>query len=237
MKKNKFSSIVVAIVISIAFQLWFGCSSSYKPGRTYLISGQYEEENFGLYSYILFSQKPDKEDSARYAELISGYLNKIPELNQLVNYLNDSSINVVYFPVLEDPLSQLDSLNFTEQIDWLMSNYDYARASAYLNKFEDDLFEGPYIVSYYKPLSIVDTVLTEKYLLQDFSQVHHKVISLWMDAFIRQSSQTEYWNEAHLRTFSNTLRNTIAIAAEGLQEVGKSFRWWEESLKGWIVLK
>ncbi|HDR52605.1 MAG TPA: hypothetical protein ENN90_13470 [Mariniphaga anaerophila] len=185
----------------------------------------------------MFSQKPEKEDSVKYAELIKGYLNKIPELKQLSNYLPDSSINMVWFPVLQNPDYNFNSWSQKEQIDWMIANYDYARASSFLNKFEDNLFKGPYIVSYHKPLSQVSSVITEKYLLQNFSQVHPKAVSLWVDEFLKQSSQTEYWNEEHLRSFSNALRNAIAIASEGLQEVGNSFSWWQESLKGWIVLK
>jgi hypothetical protein len=237
MEKNKFNISLSVILVLTGFQIWFGCSAPYKPAREFLTSNQAEGENFGLYSYILFSQKPDKEDSVKYAEMISGYLNKIPELEQLSNYLPDSSINVVYFPVMEEPGYYFNNLSLKEQIDWVIANYDYARASVLLNKFEDDLLDGPYIVSYHNPLSQVSNVITEKYLLQDFSQVHPKAVSLWVDEFLKQSSQTEYWNGEHLRTFSNTLRNAIAIAAEGLQEVGNSFSWWQKSLKSWIVLK
>ena len=73
--------------------------------------------------------------------------------------------------------------------------------------------------------------------MQDFSKVHNKVVSLWMDEFLEQSSLVEFWNNEELKNFSNDLRNAIAIGAEGLTEIKKSFLWWEETLQGWIVFR
>lgn len=249
MKKIRLVRLVITLtIISITLQY---CASKkersvrdespavddkYAPARNYLEKGADEEEGFGLYSYILFSQRPDKDDSIKYAELINTYINKIPVLNELIEYIDDSSINVVYYPTIEAPEFILDTLSREQSIDWLIENYDYARALAYLKKIDADLREGPYIISYKIPLSKAG-VVKENYLLQDFSKVHYKVVSLWVDEFLKQSSQIEYWNEEQLNDFGNDLRNAIAHGAEGLIEIKKSFGWWEESLQGWIVFR
>ena len=248
MKKNRLIIIIVIVILIVfAFLLIIPMGSEvrevspemaekYIPAKNYLEKGQDEKDGYGLYSYILFSYRPEKDDSIKYAELIKTYINKIPKLNELTIYLNDSSINVVYCPVVEDPELYFDTLSIEQSIGWLIDNYDYARASLYLNKIDVDLSEGPYIVSYNVPIS-KSGVIHDKYLLQDFSKVHYKVVSLWVDEFLKQSSQIEYWNEEKLNNFGNDLRNAIAYGAEGLIEVKKSLGWWEESLKGWIVFR
>lgn len=249
MQKSRFILIIITLAI-IAVTLQY-CGSrkeqsvrdtssemvdKYMPARNYLEKGNDEEEGFGLYSYILFTQRPEKDDSVKYAELIKTYMNKIPELSDLTEYLEDSSINVVYYPTISDPENYLDTLTIDESIKWLINNYDYARAIVYLRKIDADINKGPYIISYKVPLS-KSGVVKENFLLQDFSNVHYKVVSLWVDEFLEQSSQVEYWNEEQLKNFSNDLRNAIAIGAEGLIEIKKSFGWWEENLQGWIVFR
>ncbi len=208
----------------------------YKPARNFLTRDIEEKEDYGLYSYILFTQKPEKEDSLKYTEIIKSYLDKIPELEDLSVFLDDSSINVVYYPTVEDPRDILNTQSTEECINWLLENYDYARASYLLGKIDADLNMGPYIVSYKFALSN-SGIINEYYLLQDFSKVHYKVVSLWMDEFLEQSSLVEFWNNEELKNFSNDLRNAIAIGAEGLTEIKKSFLWWEETLQGWIVFR
>lgn len=250
MKRNRLIIIIIIVLltlIGLAFLLILpyskqardvspAISDKYMPARNYLEKGNDEKDGYGLYSYILFSQRPERDDSIKYAELIKTYINKIPELNELAIYLDDSSINVVYCPVIEDPELYFDSLTIEQSIGWIIDNYDYARASLYLNKIDADFNKGPYIISYKVPLSKTG-IIKEKYLLQDFSNVHYKVVSLWVDEFIKQSSQVEFWNEEQLNNFSNDLRNAIAFGAEGLIEIKKSLGWWEESLKGWIVFR
>ncbi|MEN8123307.1 MAG: hypothetical protein ABFS35_23420 [Bacteroidota bacterium] len=233
MKRNKILAFVTLFMVTIGFQFWVGCSAYYQPGRNYLVSGEYEQEGFGLYSYILFTENPDKNDSLKYAALLSAYLNKIPEVNQLLKYVSSDSINNVYLPVMEDPY-YINGLNDSEQIDTLIEIYDYARAQAYLNKFEEDLTYGPYIISYNIPLSQAGNIKS-KYLLQDLSSVHPEVVTLWVDEFLKQSSQEAYWDEEYLRNFSNDLRNAIAIAADGLKSTVESLKWWEENLPAWIT--
>lgn len=249
MKRNKFFLALFIFFLFVGFQLFSGCfhflafigfplevGAGPVDARSYLIANEIEKDSYGLFSYILFSQKPEKKDSIKYSELINIYLKKIPELKYIDDYENDSNINIIYFPVIKSPIHYLRNYSDDQKIEWLIENHDYGRSSVYLNKFEFDLSKGPYIISFNRPLSKVD-LIREKYLLQDFSNVHPKVVSLWVDEFLKQSSETIYWNEEHLKNFSNDLRNAIAFSAEGLQEVGESLQWWEDRLKGWITLR
>jgi hypothetical protein len=235
MKRNKAYRLVNFLLVFLVLKFWLGCGAAYQPARNYLISGENEEEGFGLYSYILFTEYPDKNDSLKYAALLSAYLKKIQEVNQLLEYVSPDRMNSIYLPVMEDPY-YLNGLNDLQQIDTLIKIYDYARAQAYLNKFEEDLTDGPYIISYNLPLSQAGNI-SSKYLLQDLSKVHPEVVSLWVDEFLKQSAKEAYWDEEHLKNFSNDLRNAIAIAADGLMATVESLNWWEDKLPGWITFK
>lgn len=232
MKKASIILLIVAAVIALN-----RCSAPrYQTGRTYLAHQYAEQPNYGLYSYFLFSERPESHQKEKYIAFIESYLNSIEKIETREEYTGRDSLNICYIPInfeLNDSIKQLD---IKQKSEWILENYDFARAKFFLNKMDQDLLKGPYIISYNNPLSRV-SVIDGKYLLQDLSNVHHRVIPLWIDEFLRQSSKAEYWDEEHLQNFTNDLRNSIAIAADGLIEIEKSLEWWEKSFNSWIALK
>lgn len=211
-------------------------SSKFKYGRSFLSIGKKESKDYGIYSYILFSERPDSLNYPIYFNLIEAYLNKVEVVEDLEVYTQKSDVNIVYFFVKGSTLS-MEMSDRTEQIDWLINNYDYARARVYLSKFpKEDLDKGPYIISCRESLSDCKP-LKENYLLQDLSHVHPRVVSLWVSEFLKQSSDLEYWDDTSIDNFSNEIRNAIAIGADGLQIVTASMDWWRTNLTAWIVLK
>lgn len=234
MKKNKilFFSILIILIV-----LLNECAAPrYQAGRNYLIKGTEEKTGYGLYSYILFSKNPDEHSQSKYLALMVAYLNNVSEIDGLESYISRDSLNIVYIPLVASPTDDFKHFDNKQKAMWLINNYDYARARYYLNKFERELIEGPYIVSYKIPI-VQASMITNEYLIQDLSYVHHRVVSLWMDEYLKQSSKTEYWDREYLMNFVNDLRNSIAIAADGLEDVSESLNWWKESLKDWIALK
>lgn len=211
-------------------------SFKYEVGYQFLTKGKQEEADYGLYSYLLFSQVPDENDKEKYLKIVETFLSKIPSIENFTGLISKDSLNISYIPVTKKPSDSFASLSIPEKSEWVVNNYDYGRAKVYLGKSKDRgvLNKGPYIISYTKPFSKLRALPQGKYLLQDFSKVHPKVVKLWVDTFISQSSQLEFWNEAKIKTFTNKLRNTIAVAAEGLEEVTESLDWWKDKLKSWI---
>jgi len=211
-------------------------SFKYEVGYQFLVKNAQEESNYGLYSYLLFSQIPDDSDKEKYLKIIETFLSKIPSIENFTGLISKDSLNISYIPVIKKPNDSFSNLSIPEKSEWVLNNYDYGKAKVYLGKSKDRgiLNKGPYIISYTKPFSKLRALPQGKYLLQDFSKVHPKVVTLWVDAFISQSSQLEFWNEAKIKTFTNKLRNTIAVAAEGLEEVTESLDWWKDKLKSWI---
>ncbi|MDA3953797.1 MAG: hypothetical protein PF485_09125 [Bacteroidales bacterium] len=230
---KKVNVVLLLKIVTIAFNR---CSMPrYQAGRAYLAHSFNEQTNYGLYSYFLFSKRPESHQKERYIIFIESYLNSMEKIEDHEEYIGRDSLNICYMPInfeLSDSIKQLD---IKQKSEWILKNYDYARAKFFLNKIDQELLTGPYIISYKRPLSLVSAI-DGKYLLQDLSNVHLRVVPLWIDEFLKQSSKAKYWDEEHLKNLTNDLRNTIAIAADGLQDVSESLQWWQESLNSWIAL-
>lgn len=206
-------------------------------GRAFLARGKKEKKDYGIYSYILFPQRPDSANHQAYFNIIQSYLNKVEDIEDIDMFYQSNNLNIVYFPI-KNPIEDLQSIiGQKEKTEWLIKNYDYARAKFFISKFpKENLNKGPYIVSCRESLSDCKP-LRKNYLLQDLSHVHQKVVSLWVSEFLKQSSDLEYWDDTSIDNFSNEIRNAIAIGADGLQVVTASMDWWRTNLTAWIVLK
>jgi hypothetical protein len=227
MLRNK---LIFRIILISAILIFNKCGSlKYQAGREYLVNGADEQKKYGLYSYFLFSKRPDEHQKIRYIAVIESYLNSIEKIEKHEENYKKSELNICYIPVETMPDISFENLNIKEKSVWILDNYDYARARYFLNKIDPELLKGPYIISYEKPLSKV-TKLKTKFLFQNMSNVEPELISLWIDEFLKQSSKVKYWDEKHLNNFTNDLRNLIAIAAEGLDKISKSLKWWEETI-------
>lgn len=211
--------------------------STFFSGRSFLSKGNKEKKNYGIYSYILFPQRPDSSNYQVYSQVIRAYLNKVENVDDIERYVQRIKVNIVYFPV-KGPIEELQHIKGEEErTNWLINNYDYARAKFFISKIQkENLYKGPYIVSCKESLSDCKP-LKKDYLLQDLSHVHQKVVSLWVSEFLKQSSDLNYWDDTSVDNFTNEIRNAIAIGADGLQIVNASMDWWLTNLTDWIELK
>jgi len=149
--------------------------------RDYLLRGENENPNYGLFSYILFSRKPATEkETNRYIALHAAYrsLHGVEEYEKMVadSLLNIKNINITYW------LVNIDSYNSQEMKDSLKSldatdkfyvdNYDYFRADLILNEIRGIKNPGPFIVSYHYPLTkLPEEFEKDELLLIDLSRV------------------------------------------------------------------
>lgn len=194
-----------------------------ETGKSFLVRGENETKGYGLYSYLLLGSPPNDTELERYRELIETYLKIIPDILQLEKYIPINELNVDYLPVESKPTSEIS-------VNWVLEHYDYARARFLLKNIHRANRVGPYILSYYKPLSD-ELNISEKYLFQDFSTVPVHLISLWVKEFLNQAAQERYWEQAKTQSFVIKLRMSIGILAEGLPGVKKALDEWISWIK------
>lgn len=184
-----------------------------ETGWSLLLKNEKEEAGYGLYSYLLFGSLPTEANSERYKKAIEAYLWTIPHIIDLESYdIPRNELNITYLPVKETPPEQGMST------EWVLTNYDYARARALLRLLPGDHRDGPYIISLMKPLSGVSE-LTGEYLYQDLSHVEPHIVSLWAKDFFNQAAQERFWEERTGKRLALKLRTTVAILAKGLTKV------------------
>src|SRR5215472_1786410 len=117
-----------------------------ETARGFLLKGEKEKAGYGLYSYFLLGSPPIESSRARYLKAIQAYLSLIPTVTDLEDYVSPDKLNITYFPV-KSPLP----VNPTAE--WLLDNYDFARARVLLDLLPGAHTAGPYFVSVLKPLS------------------------------------------------------------------------------------
>jgi hypothetical protein len=214
---------------------------------------QREQPGYGLYSYLLFGSRPESLSSAhwqRFEQAIAAFLD-IPSATEIAQYVAAARINISFLPVIisqrELPLHaqprvfhfDLERLagHATEHqaagkttppgpdtACILVSNYDYARAQVLLSVFAEPHQEGPYIVSVAQPLSTIYTP-PRQYLYQDLSSVPPELIRLWVNEFVAQSREQEFWKTRTKEQFILRLRTTIGVASNQVADFAGAIKW------------
>ena len=197
-----------------------------ETGRAFLVKGKSEMVGYGLYSYLLLGSPVTESSRDRFLGAIDAYLRMIGEIERFGAYFDAGKLNVTYLPVTA-PVSEA-----IPSAQWILDNYDYARARAVLDLLPGTHREGPYIVSLLKPATKFHGSLGP-YLVQDLSTVPTKppeLISWWIREFLDQAAQEHFWQPKTLESLVLKLRTTVAIVAVGVPEV-------KRSLGEWILLK
>ena len=235
-----FAPVTTAVIINIGMTsnvditLAVG-SGTLVTSRELLREGKHEEKGFGLYSYILFGSPPNDATRERYLATLNSFL-AIPSTREMIKYVPRKQLNVTYVPtkVAAQPSSAEE----------LLKAYDYARASGLLARIpckQGDVLcgsylAGPYIISTTKPLT-EQASLSDSFLYQDISSVPARIVPLWVDEFMAQSSQAEFWKKRKGPQVALELRTAIAIAADGIPDVGHSADSWKKALSSILVWK
>jgi hypothetical protein len=189
--------------------------------RAFLAKGQKETAGYGLYSYLLLGSPPTEATRPRYLKTIQAYLSLIQPVTDLRDYVATSKLNVTYLPVkvqAPDPPTA----------EWLLANYDFARARILLNLLSPSYQTGPYIVSTLVPLSIA-SAMPAQYLFQDLSLVPvepQDLLSWWVRAFLNQAAQQRFWQPQTGELLALKLRTMISVEAMALPEVEKQLGSW-----------
>lgn len=186
-----------------------------ESGWSFLLAGQAEDTDYGLYSYLLLGSPPGAESRERYRRAIEAYVGLVPDIKELERYIRRRELNVTYLPLTVSPPPGPVSL------DWALDHYDYARARAFLSKLPGDYRDGPYFVSSSEPVTGA-TGPPSRYLFQDLSRIPPHLVTLWVKEFLNQAAQERFWEEPAAIGFALKLRTTVAILAVGLPDIRKA---------------
>ena len=199
-------NLLIFIVTLLFFSSLFRCGAERMPPRKtappskikitirdYLLRGENEDTDFGLFSYLLFSRKPTTEkEIERYVALHVAYrsLHGADEYKQMVadSLLNTKNINVTYWLTnlnSNNNKSLKDSLEKLEATDKLfIEKYDYFRADLILKEIKGIKTPGPFIVSFHYPLTkFPEEFEKDELLLIDLSRVDQGQFTTILDYF------------------------------------------------------
>jgi hypothetical protein len=186
----------------------------YSAGRALLVRGQPQQPGFGLYSYMLLGAPPDDEAQARFLAFINSYLQLIPDVKGLEGSLKPAALNITYMPVDTAPPDNFDAA-------WVLQHYDYGQARALLAGIPGTSGRGPFIISALKPLDGSEG-MPRPNLFEDLSGKPASVVQFWVNQFLIQTTQQQFWQASTLKKVALNLRTAIAYAAEGFPMVQKA---------------
>ena len=196
-------------------------------GHAYLVDKQAEEQGYGLYSYLLFGSRPNETNRNLYLEAIKAVIKRLSGVKELeAQGFSRAELNVTYV-LLKKPLPPGEGGPSPE---WVLENYNYARAKFFLSKLPETRQDGPYIVSTLNPIARLQRGAGE-HLVQDLSAIppaRTDIIQAWIKAFLRRATQPRKWDSTSGEKLTQKLRLVVAIAAEGLPQV-------QEAIKTWVV--
>ncbi|MBA7543564.1 hypothetical protein ES705_35895 [subsurface metagenome] len=152
--------------------------------REYLLRDVREDEEYGLYSYMLFAKEPDDEGVERYRAFYRAFL-KLKEYGEYKSLsVKKKNANVVYWLLDVDSWSEVPAEEL-EDFDFFIKHYDYARADLMLRtKLPKFTNPGPLIVACQTPLSNPTAVLTDSELLiVDLSRISENLFDATVSYF------------------------------------------------------
>jgi hypothetical protein len=188
-----------------------------EAGRGLLVSGTQARDGYGLYSYLVLGASPTDATRDRYLQTIAALWSLAPDLTQLERYLLPRQLNAMLVPVVT-PGSGAASPQ------WVLDNYDYARARVLLRAVGRTGRDGPYLISSLQPLD--SATATGPHLFQDLSSIPPTLATAWTREFLNQAAQQRFWEERTGAVLGLKMRTTIRVLAMGLPDVQRSLGEW-----------
>lgn len=194
-------------------------------GTAILLAQQKEEAGYGLYSYALISAKPTASELPKVKAYLTALL-ELPTAASVEQYVPRKRINITYIPLRRLP-ANWEGMATADQVDYVVSNYDYARAEVDLACLSKRTGPGPVIISLLKPLDPGEH--PSPVLVVDLTSAEPQLAQNYVNYFKQQAGKREFWQEKALERFSLTLRNGLEVAAVGL---GMS----KDSVSSWVKI-
>jgi hypothetical protein len=178
-------------------------------GREFLSPNETEAEGYGLYSYVLLSEKLNANNRPMYEAIVSAYLD-LGEVQRFETeqHIKKQQLNVTYMPLQDQARKDVTA-------EWVLEHYDYVAAEVLLRKLlEHPNPAGVYIVSYLQPASRAGAIDRQKLLVQDLTGVPADLAFLWFRQFQEQARQSRYWDDRTVGQFMLRMRTQIGEIAE-----------------------
>lgn len=199
----------------------------FQAGRSLLIRGAAEDPGFGLYSYVLFTQRPTDSERPRYIALVYAITRTVERVGDMMSVgVDRSEINVIYFPVTRAPRRGATPM---EAAVWIVDNYDYARAEAIRVHCRYARGPGPFLVASLSPLS--KATASHQPLIHDLANASDDTLELWAVQFVQTSCIPQAWNETSLAQAALRIRDYLAAIAVSGQPVFDA----AEKVLAWLV--
>ncbi len=184
--------------------------------RDFLYAAQNEGAGYGLYSYVLLANPaaPASMQLDRNRAAVLVFLTSLREKNEFQGQIDPANINLTYLP------ERAKVIDKSEDVDSHLAVYDYARADVYLRKLQRRHGEGPILVSTLSPLSRPEAVDADKIIFQDLSAIPPKMVRLWIENFLAQAEQEQFWVRRSRQEFILNLRTFIAHGGDETTHMG-----------------
>jgi hypothetical protein len=211
-----------------------------QTGRDFLIEGMTERSGYGLYSYFLFGSPPSDEVTlARYRAVLEAYFLMTP-VRDFGRNNSRSRLNITYLPI-NTRNAQSSLLTTSDIVEWGLRNYDYDHAIALLDTLPGSHRNGPYIISCLEPLSKRESLIrylfqpSGRYLVQDLSKVHPRLIHEWVQRFFVEVYQERHWDVDTAEALALRIRNEVQALSGIFGEQQGSEKASEDRLKAWVI--
>lgn len=189
-----------------------------RSARKYLFPNEVEKPGFGLYSYLLFPERPRTEkEKALYMQILESCLRMMESVEEhLAIHRETGELNATHIPVKMAPKS---SEGLSEWAANVLAVYDYTTAQKLLDKLGNEYRQGPYLIAVLnQPLSERKSPVQE-YLLGDFTGREPKLASQVVDLFTYRAAQQRTWVHETLPSFRLNVRNLVAVAGKVVPDV------------------
>jgi hypothetical protein len=195
-------------------------------GTNALVSSETETPGYGLYSYALIAHAPSEDELPIFKAFFTALLAQ-PTSTNLAKTLPLIRINITEVPTTKRD-AQWDTESVAERVNFVLANYDYARAAGILACLPQRTGTGPVIVSVLAPIDISKHPIPV--LVEDLTRAEPTLMTSDVNYFVDQASQDQFWKESTLNLMCLKLRNALEVAAVAL---GMS----KEAVSGWITFQ
>ncbi|KAA3613999.1 MAG: hypothetical protein DWQ05_17150 [Calditrichaeota bacterium] len=213
-------------------------SGSMKPKkritvRDFLVAGEKEGSGYSLYSYLLFKVPPTEETQGKYTALLAAFLQKVSAAAKVEKYVERKYLNVTYLPVNRRIPVGFENYGNAQKVNWILDNYNYARARVICAAIPGELSNGPFIYSVQNP-DYLGSEEPAHFILQDMARAPSHLCGLWLDKFLKQAAREEFWQRDKMFELTINLRTAVAALAGGVESVTHSMDWWQGKMDQWI---
>lgn len=217
-----------------------------ETGRDILPDHQPEKENYGLYSYLLFTHPPISDaDKERYLIILNAFYEMVLPI-RVFDSGDESSrkkLNIVYLPVKKScTIKKFIDEEISNQVEmdkYIQKNlqcYSHKRARRLLKIFDKKVRSGIFLVSVPYRLSRSKVSKHKKKLFMNLTPViKEDVAKLWVKEFLLQTSSEDFSKQDSFRITALKLRTYLGAASESVPYVVENiekFIGFQEAIAG-----